>query len=89
MTRECFHFVSLLRMRSKLMHENILRHEYGAVSPITKLSDVSSGGESPMMHAGKSNIGMLCQIKNHIKFLFHSVVVLFNDIITYTFFDPT
>lgn len=37
----------------------MLRHEYGAVSPITKLSDVSSGGESPMIHAGKSRIGIL------------------------------
>lgn len=46
-------------MRNKLMHENMFRHEYGAVSPMTKLSDVSSGGESPMMQAGKSNIGIL------------------------------
>lgn len=45
------------------MHENIFRHEYGAVSPMTKLSDVSSGGESPIMHAGKSNIGILCTQK--------------------------
>lgn len=41
------------------MHENMFRHEYGAVSPMTRLSDVSSGGESPIMHAGKSKIGML------------------------------
>lgn len=41
------------------MHENMFRHEYGAVSPMTKLSDVSSGGESPIIQAGKSNIGML------------------------------
>lgn len=40
------------------MHENTLRHEYVAESPITKLSDVSSGG-SPSIQAGKSIIGML------------------------------
>lgn len=59
MTRECFHLVSLLSIRNKFMHENIFRHEYGAVSPITKLSDVNSGGESPMIQAGKSKIGIL------------------------------
>lgn len=46
-------------MRNRLMHEKMFRHEYGAVSPITKLSDVNSGGESPIIHAGKSNIGIL------------------------------
>lgn len=58
-TRECFHFVNLFKIRSKLMHENMFRHEYGAVSPITKLSDVNSGGESPIIQAGKSKIGIL------------------------------
>lgn len=66
MTRECFHFVSLLRIRNKFIHENIFRHEYGAVSPITKLSDVSSGGESPIIQAGKSKIGIL-QTKHKMK----------------------
>lgn len=37
----------------------LFRHEYGAVSPITRLSDVSSGGESPITHDGKSSIGIL------------------------------
>lgn len=69
MTRECFHLVSLLSIRSKLMQEKIFRHEYGAVSPMTKLSDVNSGGESPIIHAGKSNIGILCQ-NNKIKLKF-------------------
>lgn len=41
------------------MHENILRQEYGAESPMTKLSEVSSDGASPIMHAGKSIIGIL------------------------------
>lgn len=59
MTRECFHFVSLFKIRSKFIQEKIFRHEYGAVSPITKLSDVSSGGESPIIQAGKSKIGIL------------------------------
>lgn len=45
------------------MQENMLRHEYGAVSPITKLSDVNSGGASPIMHDGKSKIGILFGIK--------------------------
>lgn len=67
-TRECFHFVNLLSIRSKFIHENIFRHEYGAVSPITKLSGVNSGGESPIMHDGKSNIGMLQKKSPHMNY---------------------
>lgn len=40
------------------MQEKILRQEYVAVAPMTKLSAVNSGG-SPNMQAGKSLIGML------------------------------
>lgn len=41
------------------MQENIFLHEYGAESPMTKLSDVNSYGASPIMHAGKSIMGIL------------------------------
>lgn len=58
MMRECFHLVNLFNTLNKLMHENMLRHEYVAVAPMTKLSAVNSGG-SPKIQAGKSLIGML------------------------------
>lgn len=96
MTRECFHFVNLFRIRSRLIHENIFRHEYGAVSPITKLSDVNSGGESPIIHAGKSKIGILN--KNEINDTMHTVIKFVglqtgeqssHELCTYTFFEPT
>lgn len=90
-TRECFHFVNLLSIRSKFMHENIFRHEYGAVSPITKLSGVNSGGESPIMHAGKSSIGILqkkCQHWNFMKSSMEYFFFLYNiELIELTHFS--
>lgn len=67
MIRECFHFVNLFNTLNKLMQENMLRQEYVAVAPMTKLSAVNSGG-SPRMQAGKSLMGMLLTMKlNYLK----------------------
>lgn len=64
----------------------MLRHEYGAVSPITKLSDVSSGGESPMTHAGKSSIGILFgwQEKHLLLLIFFILERQKNDLLTHS-----
>lgn len=59
--RECFHFVSLFKIRKRLMHENKFLHEYCAVIcniPISNISVVNSGC-SPITLVGKSIIGIL------------------------------
>lgn len=96
-TRECFHLVSLFKIRNKFMHENIFRHEYGAVSPITILSEVNSGGASPIIHDGKSKIGILLELiikfekENTNQSMKYTILIKWdaNAQKTYTFFDPT
>ena len=70
MMRECFHLVSLFKMRKRLTQEKRLRQQYGRLEPISKLSAVSSGW-SPITQDGKSKIAMLQQkfgIKNRIAY---------------------
>mgnify|MGYP007023204853 CR=1 FL=1 len=56
--RDCFHFVSLFKTLSRLMHEKMFLQQKGVVSPISKVSAVNSGC-SPMTHEGKSRSAML------------------------------
>ena len=56
--RDCFHFVSLFKTLSRLMHEKMFLQQNGVVSPISKVSAVNSGC-SPMTHEGKSRSAML------------------------------
>ncbi len=56
---ECFHLVSLLRTLRRLMQENMFLQQKGdSVSPISRVSAVSSGC-SPMTQEGKSRRAML------------------------------
>ena len=58
MILECFHLVSLLRTLRRLMQENMFLQQKAEVSPISRVSAVSSGC-SPIMHEGKSRRAML------------------------------
>merc|ERR1719414_2697324 len=51
MILECFHLVSLLSTLRRLMQENIFLQQKAEVSPISRVSAVSSGC-SPIMHEG-------------------------------------
>ncbi len=61
MILECFHFVSLLSTLSRLMHENIFLQQKEDVSPISRVSEVSSGC-SPITQDGKSRRAILEKI---------------------------
>lgn len=52
------------------MHAKMFLQEHRAASPISRLSAVNSGW-SPIMHAGKSNMGILNNQHNINKVIFH------------------
>ena len=74
--RDCFHLVSLFKTLSRLMHEKMFRQQKGVVSPISKVSAVSSGC-SPITQEGKSRSAMLRRNRSYVIGVFHSILMNF------------